>query len=110
MIVKVGAIDYAIHTSANGLDPEDSEGYCNKNTGAIFVKPGRNPRMMACTILHELMHACWAAAGLPDPVKNMTEEDIVNHLSHTWAALMRDNPAVLAIIVDALVDNTEMPI
>jgi hypothetical protein len=45
-------------------------------------------------VLHEVLHAIWWAYSIPD--KDIEEEAAVSQLGAAWAALWRDNPALLS--------------
>jgi hypothetical protein len=45
-------------------------------------------------VLHEVLHAIWWAYSIPG--KGIEEEAVVSQLGGAWAALWRDNPALLS--------------
>jgi hypothetical protein len=57
-----------------------------------------HPTMLLDTVIHEIMHAIYWAAGVEDEDK---EERIVSAMSSAWMQIWRDNPALLAWVVRA---------
>ena len=56
-------------------------------------------QVIAETLVHEIFHAIYWVAGVLDEDR---EERIVRQMATMWAAVMRDNPALVKWLADAL--------
>lgn len=102
MKVKIGAYDYRIKP----FDPlpvtgyDDLEGLHNGDEQFILIRQKAKPQSQAASLIHELIHAVFRVYNLPG--KKMTEEDVCTALDNPLAALLRDNPKLLGVLMDAL--------
>lgn len=62
---------------------------------------GAGPTVRANTLLHEVMHACLAMAGITDVLTDEDEERVVRRLSPLLLQALRDNPGLVTYLVDA---------
>lgn len=99
--VKVGAIDFKIvQWSPEHADGRKCFGETDVATFEIRVAPHSASRAaLATTLIHEIMHAICTVWHRPAKAK---EEKTVSLLSYGFAAVMRDNPALVAFLLDAL--------
>lgn len=83
-----------VYTIEYVSDPSPSEalhGLTRKDTTNIRVARGLSPLRERETVLHELLHACWEQAQLP----NKYEEKVVSRLHGPLFSLLRENPDVV---------------
>lgn len=102
--VKVGPFDYRIIIGGKDWDDArlrendaDLIGHHNPGTLTVSMAPGLVVGAQREVLLHELLHACFNAAG--QPVSDGSEEDAVRTLAPTVLALLRDNPAVVTYLL-----------
>lgn len=95
--VKIGWKDFNI-VPWNRVDASSCSRYgeCRHMQGEIRIdetalEGGYGPRKAANTLLHEIMHACFAQSTLE---KGDDEERIVTCLSNMLSGAMRDSPDV----------------
>ncbi len=89
--IKIG---FEIYNVALSFDIE-GEGECHPEKGTILVKPGMSDRRYAATIIHEVLHACWDQAELPEgeaDLASLKEEDVIARLSNLLTAALLDSP------------------
>mgnify|MGYP000181524499 CR=1 FL=1 len=89
--IKIG---FEIYNVAIGTGIE-GEGECLPEKGSILVKPGMSDRRYASTIIHEVLHACWDQAELPEgeaDLAGLKEEDVIARLSNLLTAALLDSP------------------
>lgn len=71
-------------------------GYCDHQKGRIFLDDSVPEDRVKATLLHELLHAAWFAAGLDSMKEEMlTEEIIVNALSLRISTMFENNPPLV---------------
>jgi hypothetical protein len=96
--VRIGPYDYTIR-AMDRIEVLESGamGMCDEEFNVISLAVDSQPIHLAETVIHEILHALWGAADLPDegPVD---EERIVTALAKGILQVARDNPAVLAFI------------
>ena len=85
------------------LEANNSEswGMCDNANGVIWLCSELEPRLLADTLLHEIMHAVWHYMGLNEKHE---EESVVNRLSTGLTQVFCDNPSLLKWI-DSLVSE-----
>lgn len=83
-IIKSEVGHTGVVTKVSGLcDPE----------GQIILIEGKNASAsQALTLLHEVLHACFAAAGISDTVSSEQEESVANRLSPILMTVLQENP------------------
>ena len=107
MKVKIGAYDYRIRAFKGILaDAESAAGLCQPDTQTIYIDSRKPPQYQASVLIHELIHAIWASCNLKKT--ELCEEDVCTLLDNPLAALLRDNPKLLDVLMDAL--TTGVPI
>ena len=71
----------------------------------IGLDPTQDPGVLRTTLLHELLHACFNLSNEPFrrvSLKGMEmEEYIIGHLETTLLSVLRDNPDLVAFLVDS---------
>jgi hypothetical protein len=84
--------------------------FCSKITGFGNYDPRQNvirvtknacDAAKATTLLHELLHACWASTGLWAIFKIKDEEAVVRALEPVLFQVLRDNPKLIRYIQEA---------
>jgi hypothetical protein len=97
--VKVGPFRYAIVADRHTLHSIDVE--ANGTTAVdllrIHLDPDRPHDAVAVTLLHELLHAIWYAAGRRG--EKLAEEEAIRTLSPLLLDVLKANPDVLAFLV-----------
>ena len=91
--VRVGPYRYDI-TQTTNFDA-DKTGECTPQRGQIRVQQDLSPDQTASTLLHEVLHACWDAAGLT----SKTEEETIRRLEPWILGVLKDNPALVRFLV-----------
>ena len=64
----------------------------------IIVESSLSDGLMADTLMHEALHACWIAASLP--TSGNSEEDVCSRLSGYLVQVLRDNPSFTSFIIN----------
>jgi hypothetical protein len=101
MKVKVGAYDYRIKPFKGIVaDAESAAGLCQPDTQSIYIDSRKPPQYQAAVLIHELIHAIFASNSLRKT--ELCEEDVCGLLDNPLAALLRDNPKLLGVLMDAL--------
>lgn len=70
-------------------------------TTTAYIHDGLAPALEADTTLHELLHAAWSVAGLPDKA---TEEQAINSLTPIILCILRDNPDLVRWLVQQVTE------
>lgn len=83
-----------------GVQPEADphEGVYTPISGTIQVAPGMSARRTIAALLHEILHAVWDHAELPQgdaEIGALVEEDVVSRLSNGLTQVLLDNPMLL---------------
>lgn len=107
--IKVGPRLYTVHSDevsyrklSNDTNRE-LEGHSNHPEERIVLRPGRNANWTADTVLHETLHAIINLHGVDlRNVKDLDEleEYIVSVMSPLLLMVMRDNPQMLAFLLE----------
>lgn len=66
----------------------------------ILLNPSQHPMVLRETVVHELLHACFAVSSLTHALSDEEEERIVAILSPWLLMLLRDNADMLAWVCD----------
>jgi hypothetical protein len=91
-VVQVGPYTYRV-TTEKKEPTEELFGECDVHNQVVYLYPGQARDSMADSLLHEILHACWACTGMHDGKYN--EEQVVRGLT-TWLLLvLRDNPELV---------------
>jgi len=85
------------------LTSNDNIGEHNPVLGTMRIRlvPGATENYLRETLLHEILHSCWAMSDLnekPLPADEDQEENIIARVSHLLATIILDNPDVFAYI------------
>lgn len=103
--VKVGPFDYSVVVGGKAWDEArlkendaDLIGHHSPSTLTISMQPGLVAGAQREVMLHEVMHACFNAVG--QPLKDDDEEDAVRALACGLLAVLRDNPPLVAYLLD----------
>lgn len=103
--VKIGAFDIAIWPMSDDESRRCGDaGQFDAAKSAIYVVTQREPRYVAETLLHEILHACWWDGSLG---KDTKEEPAVSVLSYRLAAVFRDNPSLARWLLCCIADRRE---
>jgi len=95
--VKIGSVVYLI-SLVDKLE-DDDYGMCDSHTQMIYISKDQSAQHVTDTLLHEIMHAIWHESGLFS-VKRADEEQIVRTTS-TWITMvLKENPAIAALIIN----------
>lgn len=97
--IRVGYRNYRVETKTYAEYEEDGDlGNCDREQGVITLcNEGLPPEVVLDTLIHEVMHACWIAAGLHEIVedKDSTEEIVVLTMASNLTQVFIDNPEFL---------------
>jgi hypothetical protein len=102
--VKVGPLVYDITLDDNAhLRAEHGAGHglmgqTSHISLVITLKPDMAPDMVKATLIHEILHTLFYAAG--SPVGDDKEERLIRALEAPLYALLVDNPGLLAYLLD----------
>lgn len=102
--LKIGYEIYRVSIAAKGALEEGETGECDNHLGTILISPDQSVRRKMMVLLHEVFHACWHHADLPDGEESLAalkEEDIVSRLSTVLTAVLLDNPQLRQAIEQA---------
>lgn len=98
--VKVGYLDYSIEQwNPKTATANNRYGECSHGELAIRIDTSHDPREVAETLLHEIVHTVARSWGLG---KDDSEERIVSAISTGVATIFRDNPTVARFITETL--------
>lgn len=75
------------------------DGVFRPGASRIDINPSIAPARQAEVLLHEVLHAAWFAAAIPE---KPTEEVAVTGLARSLAQVIRDNPELLGALVAGL--------
>lgn len=105
--VKVGPYDYLVTTDpatmliATTLEASSLMGYTDPNNSRILLNASQTPRMMASTLLHEVLHAIFHCHSLNDLLRDKeseTEEAFIARLEGPLFAVLRENSTLVAFL------------
>lgn len=98
--VRVGFRHYRIEPLpiAGPLAVNHARGACGYDEGIIQVDCAVDSEMQAQVLLHEILHACWRVAELPEE----SEERVVSTITHQLAQVLQDNPKAVDWIIASL--------
>lgn len=95
--VKIGPVDYKLILDSS---LQENFGECDTALQVIHISVRQTAQAASDTLLHEILHAIWDESGL-FMHKRPSEETIVRTVSTWLRMVLRDNPAVARLIVDA---------
>jgi hypothetical protein len=98
--VKVGPFTYQIKTVPGLLDERHIYGECDSRKHEISISDEMTGPLTAETLIHELMHAAWETGSIG--IEGLTEEKVIRILATQFAAIIRDNPSLVAWIQESL--------
>lgn len=85
--IKVGPLVYEFLLVPKGT-LTDCWGDCDDNNQKITIERGHRRDRTINVVIHEVLHACWASADLPE---RASEEKAVTCLTNTLQQVLRDN-------------------
>lgn len=102
--VVVGHLPYSVSYADGWITLEDSKkwGTCNHEKAEIMISgPECMPskEMLVSVFMHEVLHALWCQANLPDKAK---EEQAVSGLEFALTGFMKNNPKAIAWVMKGL--------
>lgn len=101
--VKIGPLTYAIeYMPLSKAAKRSLNGECDNQNLKIQVFETLPPNLSAEIMLHEILHACYHSADLCDDDK---EEKIVTTMARQLAGVMKDNPDMVAWLMEQLADR-----
>jgi len=102
--LRIGPFTYQVESLPKPAAIEEGVyGDCDLDNNHIRIAAGMSAPRRAETLLHESFHAMFNASSLKGTrAIERHEEAIVSALSNTMAQFMRDNPAAVRGIIDAL--------
>ena len=106
MRLKIGHFRYTVR----GMGDEEAEeraccGICFCESQVIGIWTGQSPASQADTLLHEIMHAVIHTFGYLHADATMSEEDICTRMSPGLCMVLRDNPKLAPLLMNALCFN-----
>lgn len=92
--IKIGAFTYRLSTPEKVTSPEgdDCLGYISYQHHTIQVKAGLPDDLLAVALVHESLH------GIAEILRITLREKQVVRLAPALVALLRDNPALAALL------------
>lgn len=75
-------------------------GACMPDDLKILLDPGSPGLVMWETLFHESLHAIWSQTSLEAKFPNAEQEEIIYTLTPRLVALLRDNPELVAGIME----------
>lgn len=101
--LKVGPFRYRLRIGGRGFDrhraeegSHDLQGRCENEALLIAVKGGLALGVEREVVLHEVLHTCMYAAGLP--LSGDDEETAVRAITTWLLGVLRENPAFVAYL------------
>lgn len=104
--VVVATVRYTVVTDEAAIDRRIVErghtfsGLTDLTAQRIYVDPRQGWDSQADTLLHEVLHCVYWAAG--NPQRKLREEEVVHRLTPLLLATLRDNPALVACLTTDL--------
>ena len=93
--IKIGPYDYSVTVeNEDWLNAHETYGHCYHAKRKISIVLLDNPSVID-TLLHEVMHACYAVMDLKD---KEGEETTVTRLATAMTMVFRDNPKLVALL------------
>lgn len=100
MKIKVGYVDVPVRVlPALHADEAEMDAVYRLPTNEIAIRTDRSSQEQARFLIHELLHAIFDIFALKVPTD---EEDMVEQLDGPLAMVIRDNPALLGVLHQAL--------
>jgi hypothetical protein len=97
--VRVGHRTYEIVSwNQQAAEAEGARGDCRAEPPVIRVSKGLKPFDRAEVLLHEVFHSCWRHL----PSDGVSEEAAVTVLAENFAAVIGDNPGLIAWLSENL--------
>lgn len=96
--IKVGPHEYTIQRTAAASLPEKL-GDCDVDALVLRIRQRLRKSKAREIVLHEALHACGHPAF--EDGKRYTEEDFITKLAPKLLQLLRDNPALVAYLLQA---------
>lgn len=97
--VKVGTLTFVIiEEDLNRGYPIKLYGETDRVGAKILLQPDVADTLKSDTLMHEIIHAVWLAAGIQMDEKE--EEDIVARIAPLLLMTLRENPSILTYLLD----------
>jgi hypothetical protein len=96
--IQVGIHTYTVNKTkhaARKVRDDERHGDCNSNDLAIRIDTHRPSSVVAETLLHETLHACWNQAGLNEQHDGDAEERAVVALAPLLLDVLQSNPTLI---------------
>ena len=98
--IKVGYADVHVLPMDRTLSLQcDAVGLYSHTNHTIYIRRDHPPAEQAATLIHELIHACWAVFNMTR--RKLDEEGVCQALEGPLATLFRDNPCLPALLHQA---------
>jgi hypothetical protein len=97
MHIKVGYADYQVRPLRSDAPVR---GLCYYNDHIIELDAGLPPGEQAVTLVHEIIHACFAAFVVSG--EGLDEEEVCKRLEVPLAMVLRDNPRLPGVLRKAM--------
>ena len=98
--IKVGPFVYRVKDwDQRAANNSEAWGMCDKATHTILLDQSMGPQKMREVLLHEINHAIYNAVGL-NIHDEISEERIVLAMTYQQLAVMRDNPDLVAWLME----------
>lgn len=106
--VRIGPVRYRItedindfHKSTHRLEAGEANGVCDNEQLLIVINPEVDPQYKRTILMHEIIHACFSVAGQPRlDDQDANEERFIQSIDAWLVLVLRDNPRVLAYILE----------
>lgn len=96
--IKVGPTTYGLSVLP---EHDDDFGHCRVSTLSIAYNKDQSDQSLIHTIVHESLHAMIYSYGIRQQFSSpQQEENLVSSLEPALIAWIRDNPALLKLILD----------
>jgi hypothetical protein len=98
--IKVGCYDIAVHelkeleSLSHGI-----HGHYSDLEHCIRINKDLSPQVLANTLIHEVLHACWAYGALGAEEE---EEQVVTVLANVFTQVVQDNPELNKFILKCI--------
>jgi hypothetical protein len=96
--IQVGIHTYRVNPgkhAARAVRDDERHGDCSTADLTIRIDTDRPQTVVAETLLHELLHATFAQAGLREQHDDQDEERIVNPLAPLLLDVLQSNPSLI---------------
>ena len=96
--IKIGCITYTV-ALIKKKQLGDYWGRLDKIKQVVEILHSLAPQRKAETLFHEVLHGAYELAGL-NHIEEPSEEQVVNGLSYQLVQILRDNPNLVAYVLE----------